>query len=134
MNHDKKKKGIKRFLKSFKYSIEGLIYAFTHEQNMFVHILVGTLVLIAGIIFKLNTYEWLLILLVIGLVVATELINTSIEAVVDLACPKVHPMAKIAKDTAAASVFVFALTAIGVGVIIFLPKLLILLEVIWEKN
>lgn len=131
MNREKNKQhGIIRFFRSFKYSTEGLIYAFKHEQNMTVHILVGTLVILAGLVLNISIYEWLLVLLVIGLVVATELINTSIEAVVDLACPKIDPLAKIAKDTAAASVFVFALTAAMVGIIIFLPKILVFLEVL----
>lgn len=135
MNRDElKKKGIIRFFRSFKYSMEGLIYAFAHEQNMFVHIVIGTLIVILGMVLKLNLYEWLLIGIVIGLVVATELINTSIEAVVDLACPKIHPLAKIAKDTAAASVFVFACTAVVVGLFIFIPNLLEILEVLWDKN
>ena len=130
MRDEIKKKGIIRFFKSFKYSADGLVYAFSHEQNMFIHIIVGTLVIILGIILRLNLYEWLLIGIVIGLVVATELINTSIEAVVDLACPKIHPLAKIAKDTAAASVFVFACTAVVVGLFIFVPNLLEILEVL----
>lgn len=131
MNRDDlKKKGLIRFFKSFKYSTEGLIYAFGHEQNMLVHVIVGALVVVLGLLLKINIYEWLLVAIVIGLVIATELINTSIEAVVDLACKEIHPLAKIAKDTAAASVFVFALTAVIVGVCIFLPNLLEILEVL----
>ena len=131
MNRDViKKKGISRFFKSFKYSFEGLVYAFKHEQNMLVHVVIGVLVIILGIYVKLNLYEWLLIGVVIGLVIATELINTSIEAVVDLSCSKIHPLAKIAKDTAAASVFVFAVTAVVVGLCVFIPNLMEVLEIL----
>lgn len=131
MNRDElKKKGISRFFKSFKYSLDGLIYAFTHEQNMFVHGIIGTLVILLGFVLNLNIYEWLIVIIAMGLVIATELINTSIEAVVDLACPHIDPLAKIAKDTAAASVFVFALTAVIVGLFIYVPNLLEILEVL----
>lgn len=118
-----KKMGIGRFLKSFGYSMAGLKYAYRYEQSMFVHITVTILVVALGIFFQLSLLEWLLCLLVIGLVIATELINTSIEAVVDLSCPKIDPLAKIAKDTASAAVFTFAMTAFICGLFIFVPKI-----------
>lgn len=119
-----KKMGVKRFFRSFGYSLAGLRYAFHYEQSMFVHVLVTFIVIILGCFFKINLFEWLICFLVIGLVTATEMINTSIEAVVDLSCPKVHPLAKIAKDTASAAVFVFAFTAFLCGFIIFVPKII----------
>ena len=64
--------------------------------------------------------------LTIGLVISCELINTAIEAVVDLVTEDYHPLAKVAKDTAAAAVFVFAIVAVIVGLIIFLPKVVAL--------
>lgn len=124
---EQKKIGIKRFVNSFRYSWDGLKYAFHYEQSMFIHVLVTILVIICGIVVKLNTQEWLLCIILIGLVIATELINTAIEAVVDLACPKIHPLAKTAKDTASAAVFVFAITAVVCGLLIFIPNLLELL-------
>lgn len=127
---EQKKMGIGRFIRSFGYSIDGLRYAYKYEQSMFVHVLAMMVVILAGIFFKLNLFEWLICVLVIGLVIATELINTSIEAVVDLSCPKIHPLAKIAKDTASAAVFVFAITAIFCGGIIFLPKIITLITML----
>ncbi len=124
VREEKKKMGLKRFFKSFVYSWAGLKYAFKFEQNMLVHALATIVVIVAGVLLKLTMIEWLLVLLVIGLVIATELINTSIEAVVDLACPEIHPLAKIAKDTASASVFVFAITALIVGLLVFVPNIL----------
>ncbi len=121
-----KTKGIKRFIKSFGYAADGLKFAFKYEQNMTAHIIATVLVIIFGIFFKLNLMEWLIIVLVIGLVVATELINTSIEAAIDLTCKEINPLAKIAKDTAAAAVLVFALTAVAVALIIFIPKIIAL--------
>ena len=66
--------------------------------------------------------EWLVLTLIIGLVIATELINTSIEATIDLVTKEVHPLAKVAKDTAAAAVLIFGITALIIGLIIFVPK------------
>ena len=122
-----KQRGTKRFIKSFGYAFEGLKFAFKYEQNMLAHILATVLVVLFGIIFHISIIEWLFIVLVIGLVIATELINTSIEAAIDLTCPKIHPLAKIAKDTASAAVLVFAITAIIVAIIIFVTKIIALL-------
>lgn len=124
---DLKKKGINRLVKSFTYAFDGLKYAFKYEQNILVHTLATILVIIAGIFFKISLTEWLVLALIIGLVIATELINTSIEATIDLITKEVHPLAKVAKDTAAAAVLVFGLTAIVIGCIIFLPKILVLI-------
>ena len=122
-----KKKGLKRLFKSFTYAFEGLKYAFKYEQNILVHSLATILDIIAGIFFKISLMEWLIITLIIGLVIATELINTSIEATIDLITQETHPLAKIAKDTAAAAVLIFGLAAIIIALIIFLPKILILI-------
>ena len=121
-----KQKGIKRFVKSFGYAVEGLKYAFKYEQNILAHTLATILVIIMGFVFNISFTEWLILLLIIGLVIATELINTSIEAVVDLITLEKHPVAKVAKDTAAAAVMVFAFIAVLIGVIIFVPKILAL--------
>ncbi len=122
-----KKKGFKRLFKSFTYAFDGLKYAFKYEQNILVHTLATILVIIAGIIFKISQTEWLVITLIIGLVIATELINTSIEATIDLVTKEIHPLAKIAKDTAAAAVLIFGLAAIIIASIIFIPKILLLI-------
>lgn len=122
----KHQKGIKKFLLSFIYPIKGLRYAYRNEQNLAVDVGVALLVTIAGFIFKLNLVEWAILALTIGLVISCELINTAIEAVVDLVTEDYHPLAKVAKDTAAAAVFVFAIIAVIVGLIIFLPKVIAL--------
>lgn len=119
-----KVRGLKRLTNSFKYAFEGLIYAFKYEQNLTVHFTMMLLVIAFGFIFKISIIEWLVIFLIIGLVIATELINTSIEATIDLITDQTHPLAKIAKDTAAAAVLVFGLTAIIIGLIIFVPKMI----------
>ena len=121
-----KKRGLNRFFNSFKYSIQGLKYAYKYEQSMTIHFFAAIVVIVAGIFLKISLMEWLICFMLFGLVMATELINTSIEAVVDLTCPDIHPLAKVAKDTASAAVFVFAMVALISGLIIFVPKVIAL--------
>ena len=128
-SRDKRKKfGLKRLFYSFKYAMEGLLYALKNEQNMMIHVFMAVFVIVIGILLQISMMEWLICILLIGLVIGTELMNTFIETVVDLTCHEKNELAKIAKDTAAATVLVFALTSMIVGIIIFLPKLLDLLK------
>ncbi len=120
----KKQKGIKKFIHSFEYPIKGLKYAYRNEQNLAVDVGISILVLIASIIFKLSITEWVVVVFTIGAVLSLELINTAIEAVVDLVTEEYHPLAKVAKDTSAAAVFVIAIVAAIEGIIIFLPKII----------
>ncbi|NLC48525.1 MAG: diacylglycerol kinase family protein [Tenericutes bacterium] len=120
----KREKGIKKFLNSFKYPIKGLKYAYRNEQNLAVDVGIAIVVLVLGFILKINPIEWAILCLTIGLVISCELINTAIEAVVDLVTEDYHPLAKVAKDTSAAAVFIFAIVSVIVGIIIFLPKLI----------
>lgn len=119
-----KERGVRRLFKSFKYALDGLRYAFKYEQNLLVHIVATVLVIIFGFLFKISLGEWLVLVLIIGMVIATELINTSIEATIDLCTSEIHPLAKVAKDTAASAVLVFAFTAVIIGLIIFVPKII----------
>ena len=120
----KKQKGIKKFLNSFTYPIKGLRYAYKNEQNLAFDVGMALVVVIFSFLFKVNKYEWAILVLTIGLVISCELINTAIEAVVDLVTEEYHPLAKVAKDTSAAAVLVFAIVAIIVGLIIFVPKII----------
>jgi diacylglycerol kinase len=123
----KNTKGIKKFINSFKYPMSGLRYAYKNEQNLIVDIGMAVLVIIAGIIFKISIAEWAILTITVGLVISLELVNTAIEAVVDLVTENYHPPAKVAKDTSAAAVLVLAIVAMIEGLIIFLPKLINLL-------
>lgn len=115
------------FGESFKYAFEGIQTAFKDERNFRSHSLTAVLVLIACLFLDLNQVEWLWILLVIFLVLVMELLNTSLENVVDLvAGNKYHPLAKKVKDTAAAAVLITAFFSVVVGLIILGPKLLAL--------
>ena len=107
------------FLESFRYALEGFITAVATERNIKVQLLVGALAIIAGIVLSIDALSWALITLCIGLVLFAELVNTAIEAIVDLATQEIHPLAKRAKDIAAASVFMLAIMAAIVGLIVF---------------
>lgn len=120
----KKQKGLKKFINSFTYPIKGLRYAYKNEQNLALDVGMALIVVIFGFLFKVNKYEWAILVLTIGLVISCELINTAIEAVVDLVTEEYHPLAKVAKDTSAAAVLIFAIVAIIVGLIIFVPKII----------
>ena len=120
----KRQKGIKKFLLSFSYPMKGLKYAYRNEQNLAVDVGISLIVIIFGYIFKLSLSEWLVIIVMIGAVIALELMNTALEAVVDLVTEEYHPLAKVAKDTSAAAVFVIAVVAAIVGIVIFLPKII----------
>lgn len=122
-----KPRGFKRFINSFKYSFEGLVYAYRNEQSLFIHVCMTILVIILGLLLKLERYEWLFLFIIIGLILSTELMNTAIETTIDLMCKEFNIKAKIAKDTASASVFVLAIIAVIGGIYIFLPKILALL-------
>ena len=107
------------FIRSFGYAIEGFRTAVATERNIKVQLLVGVLAIVAGVVLRIDALSWVLVLLCIGLVLFAELVNTSIEAIVDLAPQDLHPLAKRAKDIAAASVFTLSITAAAVGIIVF---------------
>lgn len=116
------KQELKKRINSFKYAIEGIVTTFKLEMNMKIHIIIMTAVIITGVILKLSILEWRICIILFSLVIAAELFNTAIEAVVDMIMPEFHPKAKIAKDAAAGGVLVLAIGAAIVGLIIFIPK------------
>ena len=116
-----------RYYKSFCHALSGIWYALKCEHNMIIIFVAAIVVVTAGLFLNLSAYEWLFCIMSIGMVSATEMINTSIEAVVDLETQKYHPLAKIAKDTASSATLIFSITAFIGALIIFLPKILELL-------
>ena len=107
------------FVRSFGYALEGFVTAVTTERNIKVQLCVGAAAVIAGVVLRIDALSWVLVVLCIGLVSFAELVNTAIEAIVDLATQELHPLAKRAKDIAAASVFTLSITAAIVGIIVF---------------
>ncbi len=114
----------KRLTNSFKYAFEGILQAYVGEQNLKIHTVIAVLVIIFGFILKISYTEWLVCLVLIGLVLMAEFFNTSIEYLVDLASPEIHPLAKATKDTASAGVLMMAIISAIIGLIIFIPKLI----------
>lgn len=114
----------KRLTGSFKYAFEGIIQTYKGEQNLKIHTFIAILVVVFGFFLKISIVEWFACLILIGLVLMSEFFNTAIEYVVDLASPRIHPLAKAAKDTASAGVLIMAIMAAIVGGIIFIPKLI----------
>lgn len=116
------------FYKSLGYAISGIIQCIQKERNIKIHLVFMFLVIICGFLFQLSITEWLVCILLFGLVISLELVNTAIEAVVDLCTQEYHPLAKIAKDTAAGAVFISAIASVVIGLIIFVPKILSLVS------
>ena len=114
----------KRLTNSFKYASEGIKQSYKGEQNLKIHTFVAILVIVFGFFLKISYLEWLVCLVLIGLVLMAEFFNTAIEYVVDLASPKIHPLAKAAKDTASAGVLMMAIISAIIGLIIFVAKLI----------
>lgn len=112
------------FVRSFRYALEGFVTAVTTERNIKVQLAVGVAAIIAGFTLRIDGLSWVLVILCIGLVIFAELVNTAIEAIVDLATQDLHPLAKRAKDIAAASVFTLSITSAIVGAIVFIRAFL----------
>lgn len=106
---------------SFKYAWEGIIAALRKEPNLKFHFLVAIVVLIISAFLKISRQDLMIIIILIGFVIAVELTNTAIEAVVDEFVDVKHPGAKLAKDISAGAVLVSAITAALVGLWIILP-------------
>jgi diacylglycerol kinase len=120
--------GFRKWRRSFRYAYEGIKYALDTQRNMKFHFCVAFLVLLAALLIHLPKTDILFILLAVTLMIVTELINTAVEKTVDLAMPDRHPLAKIAKDVAAASVLVSAGFAVIVGMIVFYEPIDLLLR------
>ncbi len=113
---------------SFKYASQGVFYALLSQRNFRIHIVIGFLVSVFSIWLDLPFTELAILIITIGAVLALELVNTSIEAVVDLTVGKqFHPLARIAKDCAAAAVFIASLCSLLIAGLLILPPFLDLL-------
>lgn len=106
---------------SFRYALEGIATALNDEPNMVFHVLAGTVAVLMGCFFGISHTEWLILMLTIGMVLSIELTNTAIEETVNSFTDNVHPSAKKAKDVAAGAVLIASVTALGIGIYIFLP-------------
>lgn len=123
-----KKDGKSPLTESFGYAFEGIWTGIRKERNMKIHCLAIILVTFAGTLFQITPVEWCICLLLFALVASLELVNTAVEAVVDLVTEEKKPLAKIAKDTAAGAVLFSAIASVIIGCIIFIPYLMELFQ------
>lgn len=117
---------LKKRLASFRYAFQGLRRLFASEANAWIHLFAAVCVIIAGFLLSLAVWEWIVIVLVIGAVFVAEAFNSSLEALCDKVCVDYNDSIKNSKDLAAAAVLLTAITAIVVGLIIFVPKIIAL--------
>lgn len=116
----------RRFIDSFRYAFVGVSTVFKEERNMRFHVFSTIMVIIVSYMLSLSLQEWLWMLLVSFLVLVMEIWNTVIENAIDLVTPDYHPLAKKAKDMAAAAVLFTSIFALIVGALILLPKMIAL--------
>lgn len=124
-----KYKGIKRFLYSIKYSIDGLIYAYSHERSLWIHAFASALAIIMGLFFKISHTQWALVLVALAVILAFELVNTAMEACIDLVTLEYKELARIAKDCCSGATFVMSIAGAITMAIIFGPKVMILIGI-----
>lgn len=115
---------MRRFLTSLLCAVAGIGYGLRTQRHLRFHCFAGLCAVLLGFCSRLSGVQWGLLILTIAAVLAAELFNTAVEAVVDLVSPAQHPLAKAAKDTAAGAVLVLAMAALLVAVLLFVPSLL----------
>jgi diacylglycerol kinase len=110
---------VTKTLRSFRYAWHGIYLVIRYENNTRVHLLASVAAVALGVFVKLNSLEWALVLMQIGLVWAAETFNTALEKLVDLVSPEYHPLAGKVKDIAAGAVLIVSLMSVVVGGIVF---------------
>lgn len=109
---------------SFRHAFEGIFTCIRHERNMKIHCCMAILVVFGGTVLRISLREWIECLILFGLVMSLEMVNTAVESVVDLVTDEYRPLAKKAKDVAAGAVLISAIMAAIIGCIIFVPKII----------
>lgn len=115
-------------LKSFGFAFNGLKILFKQEHNARIHLFVAGLVIVAGFAFQLSKAEWIAVIFSKGFVITTETINTVIENIADFLTIEKNHQIKVIKDLSAAAVLISSITALIIGVLIFLPKIIEMLK------
>jgi len=117
---------------SFRHAFNGLRFVLRTQRNAWIHALITLLVILMGLWLRLSLRDWAVLLVTIASVWTAEFINTALEAVVDLASPEKHPLAKVGKDVGAAAVLIAAIISILVGLLILGPPLLDKLKILFK--
>ncbi len=115
-------------VRSFQHAFAGLWYVLRTQKNAWIHLLATSLTILFAIWLQVSLTQWAILILTIGTVWTAEFINTALEAVVDLASPFNHPLAKVGKDVGAAAVLIAAMSSVAIGILILGPPLLIKLK------
>ncbi|RZK56588.1 MAG: diacylglycerol kinase family protein [Pedobacter sp.] len=116
-------KNIRKHLKSYKYALQGIWFAFRYEQVMIFHLIGALIVFTINLLLKVNQFEWLVTLMLIGLTWMAEVFNTAIEKLADRVTKEQDPLIGQAKDLASGAVLIICLFAFVCAVIIYLPYL-----------
>ena len=117
-----------KYSEKFSNAFRGLRVFSQTTRNLFIHIIVAVVVIILGFYFKISNTEWAMLVFAIGLVFISEAFNTAIEIDIDLTSPEFHPYARDTKDVAAGAVLLSVFTAVIIGLVIFLPKILQIMQ------
>lgn len=115
------------FFRSFGFAFQGILYVIHTQRNMRVHFGLGVVAVLMALWLGLTAGEWAALLVAMALVYCLEMVNTVVEAVVDLVTDTYHPLAKVAKDVAAGAVLVATLFATAIGAFLFLPRLVLII-------
>jgi diacylglycerol kinase (ATP) len=118
----------KKRILSFRYAFSGILHLIKTQHNAWIHLFIAFLVILSGILFRVTRIEWMMIVVCIGMVITTEIINTTIEYFIDVISPGYNEKAGRVKDLAAAAVLVVSITAAIVGLIIFIPYFIVLIK------
>lgn len=113
-------------LASFRYAVDGIWWTLRTQRNMRIHVVLGAAATALAVAVGLTASEFAILALTITVVLTLEMLNTVVEAAVDLASPSYHPLARIAKDVAAGAVLIAAIGAVATGAALFLPHLMVL--------
>ncbi|MDB5154003.1 MAG: diacylglycerol kinase family protein [Mucilaginibacter sp.] len=119
---------MKKFIRGFGYALNGIWHASVTQLNFRVHLMAALLTLYAGYTLDISTSEWLWIILCIAMVLIAELFNTALEFLTDLVSPEYNKKAGLVKDISAGAVLITAICALVIGLIIFVPKLLVFIH------
>jgi len=112
---------VKKRINSFRHAFRGIATLVGTQVNARIHLAATVLVVVAGILYRVQTLEWAVLALATGLVWSAEALNTALEFLADRAAPERHELVRKAKDTAAAGVLLAAIAALASGLLIFLP-------------
>jgi diacylglycerol kinase len=114
---------IMRRIKSFQYAFEGWWHVLRTQRNAWIHALFSIGITVMGLWLRISAVEWAILILTYMAVWMAEFMNTALEAIVDMTMPQPHPLAKVAKDVAAAAVLIGAIGAVIIGLLILGPPL-----------